>query len=46
MASEQLANVVSAFALWHRNKKGMKTPNAFREQAVALRSYYSASKIT
>jgi hypothetical protein len=36
MPSDQLTNVVSAFARWRSNKKGMKTPNALREQAVAL----------
>jgi hypothetical protein len=46
MPSEPLASVVSAFAHWRSHKTGSKTPADLRKQAVALRTSYSASKIT
>jgi hypothetical protein len=46
MPSDQLSTVVSAFTHWRNNKTGLKTPSELRQQAVALKKSYSASKIT
>ncbi len=45
---EQLPIVVTAFAHWRSNRIGRQvpTPNALREQAVALLNHYSSSQIT
>ncbi|MCP4985317.1 MAG: hypothetical protein GY928_04370 [Colwellia sp.] len=45
---EQLSIVVTAFAHWRSNRNGRQvpTPNALREQAVALLNHYSSSQIT
>ena len=45
---DQLPTVVSAFEHWRNNRNGRQvpTPTPLREQAVALLSNYSSSKIT
>lgn len=45
---DQLSTVVSAFEHWRSNRNGRQvpTPNALREQAVALLNHYSSSQIT
>lgn len=46
--SDQLTTLVTAFEHWRSNRNGRQvpTPNALREQAVALLKHYSSSKIT
>lgn len=46
MQTDPLTIVASAFADWRSNKTGLRTPPELKQQAVALRKTYSASKIT
>jgi hypothetical protein len=45
---EMMNAAITAFQLWRENKKGrsVQTPAVLRQQAVALRKYFSSSKIT
>ena len=45
---DQLSVVVTAFEQWRKNRTSQKgsTPQPLRQQAVALKSQYSSSRIT